>query len=74
MTTQPTDAQIRAIRLAADLIVEAAQEAGPLGAPSGVIYAALMGAGMTLDTYNAILGALQQAGRVRVENHCVHVC
>ena len=55
--------QIAAVRHVADSIVEAVKVAGSLGAPGGTLYAALMGAGCTLDQFNQFMGALQRAGR-----------
>jgi hypothetical protein len=59
------------IKMACDMIVETAREAGPLGAPSGVVYAALSAHGMTLNVYQQIVDALVDAGRITVENHCI---
>lgn len=44
-------------------------EAGDSGAPSGPMYAGLMGRGVTLDTYNDITGFLQSQGWVTLEHH-----
>ena len=63
--------QIQAVHALADIIEETAREAGPMGAPSGVIYAALMGVGITLDQYQAILGVMQRAGRITVSSDCI---
>lgn len=63
--------QVAALRLAIDCILEAATVAGSLGAPSGVIYAAMMEHGMKLSTYESLLDALQRAGKIEVVNHCV---
>jgi hypothetical protein len=38
----------------------------PHGAPSGYLYAALMGKGVSLDEYNGLLGALKDRGLVNV--------
>ena len=63
--------QIAAIRLASDCILEAANQAGPMGAPSGVVYAALMVHGMKLATYESLLGALERMGKIIVEHDCI---
>ncbi len=65
--------QIAALRLAIDCIMEAATMGGSLGAPSGVIYAALMAHGMKLSSYESILAALQRAGKIEVINHCIYL-
>lgn len=62
---------LRAIKLAMDCIEEAAKVAGPSGAPSGVVYAALMEHGMTLSVYQQILGAMIGAGKITVEHHAI---
>lgn len=65
--------QIAAVKLAIACILEAAEEAGPLGAPSGVVYAALMQHGMRLATYESLLAALESAGRITVEYDCIKI-
>ncbi len=68
----PTTAQaLAALKLACACILEAAQAAGPLGAPSGIVYAAMMEHGMTLDVYETILAGLVQAGRITAEHHLI---
>jgi hypothetical protein len=62
---------VRAVQALAEIIEETAREAGPMGAPSGVVYMALNGAGVSLETYQAVLGALQRAGRVTVSGDLI---
>lgn len=52
------DEILKAIAVIATAIEEAVKEAGPMGAPSGVIYAAVMATGISLDMYNAIIKAM----------------
>lgn len=59
------------VRAIADIIEETAREAGPLGAPSGHIYAALSATGLSLDTYQVILGVMERTGRIRVSGHVI---
>jgi hypothetical protein len=66
------DRIIGAIRAAADLIEETAREAGPMGIPSALVYAALSSAGMNLDTYTQILGAMELYGRIRREGDLIY--
>lgn len=47
-------------------------ECGPMGAPGGVLYAALMGHGCTLSQFESIMGALVRSGRVRKVGECYH--
>jgi hypothetical protein len=60
--TIPAAEQIAALRAIADAIVEAVKAAGPVGAPSGVIYAALMASGCTLAQYESIMSAMVRSG------------
>ena len=67
-------AKIAALKLAIDCIMDAAREgaASPLGgAPSGVVYAALMAHGMSLNAYQSILGILEKRGKIRIQNHLI---
>lgn len=57
-----TPQQIAALRFVANAITDTVKEAGPLGAPGGVIYAALSAQGCTLTQYQGIMGGLVRAG------------
>ena len=61
------------IKLIVDLILDTARDAMPLGAPSGVVYAALSSYGLSLTVYNQILATMQQEGVIVVENNCIKV-
>lgn len=60
-----TPQQLQAIRAVGDAIVEAVKAGGTTGAPAGVMYAALMQYGCTLDQFNQFTGALVRAGKIR---------
>ena len=62
---------IAALKLAVDCILDAAKIAGPTGAPSGVVYAALNSHGMTLNVYEQIVSYLVNAGRIKVQYNCI---
>ena len=62
---------IKVIRLTVAAILDAAERGGILGAPSGVIYAAMCEFGMTLDMYQQIIAALVDAGKIKVQNNCI---
>lgn len=64
--------QNEAIRRIADAIVESVREAGELGAPSGIVYAALMSYGMSLDTYHQFIGVLVKLGKLRQEGDLLY--
>ena len=57
---------VQAVTEIANIIEETAREAGPLGVPSGIVYSALMNVGIDLSTYQAILSAMVDAGRITV--------
>jgi len=63
VTTQ-VQALIAAIRAVGDTIRDLGE------VPSGHLYAMLMGH-MSLETYNKLIGALQQSKLVKVENHLI---
>lgn len=50
-------------------VIETVQEAGDQGAPSGVLYAALMTAGLSLEQYERLMAILVDAGKVRKSGH-----
>ena len=62
-----------AIRLVVECILEAATETGPMGAPSGVVYAALNAHGIQLHHYQQIVDALVRQGKITVEHDCIRI-
>lgn len=60
-----TPQQLAAVRFVANAITDTVREAGPLGAPGGVIYAALSKQGCTFNQFNGIMGGLVRAGVLR---------
>jgi hypothetical protein len=75
MTTMTTlnPAQIAALRQIAAAVVEAVREAGPMGAPGGHLYAALMAQGCTLSQFESLMGALVRTGKLTKRGQCYHV-
>jgi hypothetical protein len=65
-----TPEQVKALRDIADMIVLTVKESGPIGAPGGVLYAALMTHGCTLHQFEQIMGALVRAGKLTKRGHC----
>lgn len=63
--------QLKAIRAIADAIVDSVKAAGEFGAPSGVVYAALMGH-MRLDQYEQFISALVNAGKLRKDGNLLY--
>jgi len=64
MNNVPTTEQVAALRAVASAIIEAVRAAGPMGAPGGVIYAALMSNGCTLAQYESIMSAMVRSGNL----------
>ena len=62
--------QLKALKAVADAIIETVQLSGPLGAPGGHLYAALMAHGVTLEQYEQIMSGLVGAGKLRKQGEC----
>lgn len=56
---------LKALKAIGDAIVESVRTAGDAGVPGGTLYAALMTHGATLEQFEAIMGALVAAGKLR---------
>jgi hypothetical protein len=69
----PTPTQAAALRQVLDAIVSAVEAAGPTGAPGGVLYAALMCHGVTLERFENLMDALMRAGKLRKSGQCYFV-
>ena len=54
-------------------VIETVKEAGPLGAPSGPMFAAFQARGCTLSQYQQIMGALVKTGKVVLRNDCYFI-
>lgn len=59
-TTQLNDAMFQLV----DAIVESVKVAGTQGAPSGILYLALMAHGCTLAQFESIMGVLVRVGKL----------
>lgn len=68
--SNPTSAEVRALLAVLDGIMEAVRVAGPMGAPGGVMYAAMMAQGCTLDQFNQIMSAMVRAGKLQRQGDC----
>jgi hypothetical protein len=60
----PTEQQLQLLRMVATAIIQTVRDAGPLGAPGGVIFAALSAQGCTLSQYQSLISGLVQAGKL----------
>ncbi len=61
-----TQEQIQALRAVAAMFIDAVRAAGDLGAPAGVMYAAVMGR-LSLHQFEQITSGLVRAGKLRKE-------
>ena len=64
-----TDTQKQLLRKIAEAIIESVREAGPMGAPAGPMYAALMSYGFSLDNFEQIMSGLVAAKMLRKSGH-----
>jgi hypothetical protein len=55
------------------VIVDAVKAAGPLGCPSGIIYAALMQYGCSLETYERFMALLVKERKLEKRGQCYHI-
>jgi hypothetical protein len=62
---QMTDKQREALRLVVGAVLDAVKAAMPRGAPGGIIYAALMDQGCSLNQYTSLMAALVRNGKLR---------
>ena len=60
--------QVEAMAALCSTLVEAVRDMGPMGAPSGPMYAALMSY-MTLDQYQTLMAGLVSAGKLKQVGH-----
>lgn len=60
-------------KLVTDAIMDAVRESEPMGAPGGLLYMACMTLNMDLDTFQAIMDTMVQAGQLRVSGYVYHV-
>lgn len=65
-------AQATALREVAKAIILTVKEVGNMGAPGGIMYAALMAQGCTLDQFEQIMGGLTRAGYLDKRGDCYH--
>jgi len=65
-----TPHQILAVQKLGSAVLEAIEHSGDLGAPSGVMYAALSSQGCTLQQYQSLMGSMKRRGLVSEEGDC----
>ncbi len=64
--------QATALKAIANAIIESVQESGPLGAPGGILYAALMAQGCSLHQFEQIMAGLVRGGYPSKSGECYH--
>lgn len=64
-----TSQQIAALRQIGRAIVESVRAAGETGAPGGILYAALMAQGCTLNQFEQIMAGMVRARVLTQEGH-----
>lgn len=62
--------QLKALSLIVHAVVDTVKQAGPLGAPGGVMYAALMAQGCALSQFESLMGGLVRAGKIQKRGEC----
>lgn len=66
-----TPQQAKALRAIAGAFIDAVKAAGPLGAPGGVMYAAVMDK-CNIHQFEQIMAGLVGAGKLRKAGDCYH--
>ena len=65
-----TQTQIQTLRTIGKAILESVRAAGVLGAPGGIMYAALMAQGCTLNQFQQIMSGMVNAGVLEQHGDC----
>ena len=58
------EAAREACRLLVEGLEEVVRDTGELGTPGGILYAAFMNHGFSLEAFESLMGAMVQAGRL----------
>ena len=73
MTRTPTPTELRAMLSVIHGVLDAAHAGGTMGAPAGIMYAAMMAQGCTLDQFHQITSATQSAGLITRDGDLIHL-
>lgn len=65
-----TPEHIKLVQTLGLAVLETIQESGALGAPSGILYAALQQQGCQLSQFQSLMAPLEQRGYVTLESDC----
>ena len=61
--------QAKALRMICDAVIDSVKAAGPLGAPAGTLYAALMTHGASLEQFESLMAGLVKIGKLTKQGH-----
>ena len=64
-----TAEQAKALKAICDAVIDSVKAAGPLGAPAGTLYAALMTHGASLQQFESLMSGLVSIGKLRKQGH-----
>jgi hypothetical protein len=67
-----TERAERAFLALVNMIVETVEETGDDGTPEGILYAALMGYGVSLAVFNRIISAAVEVGKIRKQGNLLY--
>jgi hypothetical protein len=65
-----TPSQIRAVATVSLGVIEAVEAGGRLGAPAGVLYAAMQAQGASFTQFQSVMGTLVRPGYLTLEHDC----
>jgi len=65
----PTVDQLKALKSICDAVIDSVKLAGPLGAPAGPLYAALMAHGCSERQFESLMAGLVRANKLRKSGH-----
>lgn len=74
VTRQSAERQAQIVRglQFVSILLETVKEAGPDGAPEGLMYAAVMGAGFSLEAFESAMKLLAKRGLIRRSGHVAY--
>ena len=64
--------QIKGVLQAIKAIIDTVNDVGDQGTPEGPMYAAMMGAGCTLDQFNQLISLAVKSGKITKRGHALY--
>lgn len=71
--SQLTSQQAQALKAIVEAVMDAVKAGGSMGAPGGVMYAALMAHGCSLSQFQSLMSAMVGAGKLVKKGECYFV-